>query len=80
MTQLSGGQKQRFSIAITLLSDPALVFLDEPTTGLDPQARRHMWDLFQAMHAEGRLLERYGDERAKAIGHLDFSPPPSSGR
>ncbi len=56
VTQLSGGQKQRFSIAITLVSDPALVFLDEPTTGLDPQARRHMWDLIQAMHTEGRTV------------------------
>ena len=56
VTQLSGGQKQRFSIAVTLISDPALVFLDEPTTGLDPQARRHMWDLIQAMHAEGRTV------------------------
>ena len=56
VTQLSGGQKQRFSVAITLVSDPALVFLDEPTTGLDPQARRHMWDLVQAMHAEGRTV------------------------
>ena len=54
--QLSGGQQQRFSIAVTLVSDPALVFLDEPTTGLDPQARRHMWDLIQAMHAEGRTV------------------------
>ncbi len=56
VTQLSGGQKQRFSVAITLVSDPALVFLDEPTTGLDPQARRHMWDLVQAMHAEERTV------------------------
>ena len=56
VTQLSGGQKQRFSVAVTLVSDPELVFLDEPTTGLDPQARRHMWDLIQAMHAEGRTI------------------------
>ena len=53
---LSGGQKQRFSVAVTLVSDPELVFLDEPTTGLDPQARRHMWGLIQAMHAEGRTI------------------------
>lgn len=53
---LSGGQKQRFSIAVTLVNDPSLVFLDEPTTGLDPQARRHMWDLINAMHAEGRTV------------------------
>ncbi|MCH8973854.1 MAG: ABC transporter ATP-binding protein [Chloroflexi bacterium] len=53
---LSGGQKQRFSVAVTLVSDPELLFLDEPTTGLDPQARRHMWGLVQAMHEEGRTI------------------------
>ena len=41
--ELSGGQKQRFSIATTLVNDPLVLFLDEPTTGLDPQARRHTW-------------------------------------
>ena len=43
--ELSGGQKQRFSIATTLINDPKIVFLDEPTTGLDPQARRNLWGL-----------------------------------
>lgn len=45
--ELSGGQKQRFSIATTLINDPKIIFLDEPTTGLDPQARRNLWELIR---------------------------------
>ena len=54
--ELSGGQKQRFSVASTLVNDPILLFLDEPTTGLDPQARRHMWELVQRFKSEGRTV------------------------
>jgi ABC-2 type transport system ATP-binding protein len=54
--QLSGGQRQRFTIAASLINDPQLVFLDEPTTGLDPQARRNVWDLVQQIHEEGRTI------------------------
>jgi ABC-2 type transport system ATP-binding protein len=54
--KLSGGQKQRFSIAATLVNDPEVVFLDEPTTGLDPQARRNLWELVEQVHAEGRTV------------------------
>ncbi len=54
--ELSGGQKQRFSVASTLVNDPILLFLDEPTTGLDPQARRHMWALVQRFKSEGRTV------------------------
>jgi len=53
---LSGGQKQRFSIATTLVNDPMVLFLDEPTTGLDPQARRHMWELVKGFKGEGRTI------------------------
>jgi ABC-2 type transport system ATP-binding protein len=53
---LSGGQKQRFSIASALVNDPRVLFLDEPTTGLDPQARRHMWGLVRAIRESGHTV------------------------
>lgn len=54
--QLSGGQKQRFSIATTLINQPKIVFLDEPTTGLDPQARRNLWDLILDIRKQGATI------------------------
>jgi ABC-2 type transport system ATP-binding protein len=51
--QLSGGQRQRFSIAVALVHKPKVLFLDEPTTGLDPQARRNLWELVQQIRAGG---------------------------
>ncbi len=63
--QLSGGQKQRFSIATTLINDPSIIFLDEPTTGLDPQARRNLWDLIQEIRSKGAtviITTHYMDE------------------
>ncbi len=62
---LSGGQKQRFSIATTLINDPKIIFLDEPTTGLDPQARRSLWDLIKGIRDKGTtviLTTHYMDE------------------
>lgn len=54
--ELSGGQRQRFSIATTLVNQPVVVFLDEPTTGLDPQARRNLWDLVKQIQAKGTTV------------------------
>ena len=63
--KLSGGQRQRFSIAAALINKPRVLFLDEPTTGLDPQARRNLWDLITAIKAKGItvvLTTHYMDE------------------
>ena len=54
--KLSGGQRQRLLLAIALVNDPDLLFLDEPTTGLDPQARRNFWDLVQSIKARGKTI------------------------
>jgi ABC-2 type transport system ATP-binding protein len=53
---LSGGQKQRLSIAVALVNDPKVLFLDEPTTGLDPQARRNLWDLIRDIQQRGKTI------------------------
>jgi ABC-2 type transport system ATP-binding protein len=63
--ELSGGQKQRFSIATTLINKPKIIFLDEPTTGLDPQARRNLWDLIKNIRDKGTtviITTHYMDE------------------
>lgn len=65
VAQLSGGQKQRFSIAAALVNDPVVLFLDEPTTGLDPQSRRHLWGVIKRIRSEGKtivLTTHYMDE------------------
>ena len=62
---LSGGQKQRFSIATTLINNPRIIFLDEPTTGLDPQARRNLWELIKQIRTNGTtviITTHYMDE------------------
>lgn len=56
VNKLSGGQQQRFTIAATLVNDPEVVFLDEPTTGLDPQARRSLWEFVQEINNAGRTV------------------------
>lgn len=54
--KISGGQRQRLLLAIALVNDPLLIFLDEPTTGLDPQARRYLWDIVQRVKAENKTI------------------------
>ncbi len=63
--EMSGGQKQRFSIATTLINKPKIIFLDEPTTGLDPQARRNLWELIRSIRDQGTtviITTHYMDE------------------
>ena len=65
VSKLSGGQKQRLAVACAIVGDPQLLFLDEPTTGLDPASRRQLWDVIRAIRASGRtvmLTTHYMDE------------------
>lgn len=72
---LSGGQKQRFSIATTLINNPRIIFLDEPTTGLDPQARRNLWELIRQIRAAGTtvvITTHYMDEAEELCDRVAF--------
>lgn len=72
---LSGGQKQRFSIATTLINSPKIIFLDEPTTGLDPQARRNLWDLIIDIRNNGTtvvITTHYMDEAEQLCDRVAF--------
>ncbi len=75
---LSGGQKQRFAVATTIINKPKIVFLDEPTTGLDPQARRNLWELIKSIRDSGStvmLTTHYMDEAEKLcdrVGIIDL--------
>ena len=71
--KISGGQKQRLLLALALVNDPELVFLDEPTTGLDPQARRNVWDVVRTIKAQGKtvvLTTHYMEEAEKLCDEI----------
>lgn len=71
--KLSGGQKQRLLLALALMNDPDLLFLDEPTTGLDPQARRNFWELVRSIRRRGKtilLTTHYMDEAEQLCDHI----------
>src|SRR5579859_2013174 len=73
--ELSGGQKQRFSIATTLINQPRIIFLDEPTTGLDPQARRNLWDLIREIRNKGTtvvITTHYMEEAEELCDRVAF--------
>jgi ABC-2 type transport system ATP-binding protein len=72
---LSGGQKQRFSIATSLINNPRIIFLDEPTTGLDPQARRNLWELIRTIRNTGTTIvitTHYMDEAEELCDRVAF--------
>jgi ABC-2 type transport system ATP-binding protein len=72
---LSGGQKQRFSIATSIINNPRIIFLDEPTTGLDPQARRNLWELIRTIRNTGTTIvitTHYMDEAEELCDRVAF--------
>lgn len=71
--KLSGGQRQRVLLALALINNPQIIFLDEPTTGLDPQSRRNFWQLIESIKAQGKtvvLTTHYMDEAESLCDHL----------
>jgi ABC-2 type transport system ATP-binding protein len=85
VVKLSGGQKQRLAVACALVGDPGLLFLDEPTTGLDPQSRRQLWDVIRGFRQQGRtvmLTTHYMDEAERLcdrVAVIDYGKVISQG-
>src|SRR5262249_59115975 len=78
VVKLSGGQRQRLSLACALVNDPELLFLDEPTTGLDPQSRRQVWDLVDDFRRDGGtvlLTTHYMDEAERLCDRVAIMDP-----
>jgi ABC-2 type transport system ATP-binding protein len=71
VSSLSGGQKQRLALALAVVNDPKLLFLDEPTTGLDPQARRNLWEIIRGLRDQGKtvVLTTHSMEEAEELCH-----------
>jgi len=69
--KLSGGQRQRLALTLAVVNDPSLIFLDEPTTGLDPQARRNMWDIIRSLRKRGKttVMTTHSMEEAEELCH-----------
>lgn len=78
--KISGGQRQRLLLGLALLNDPSLIFLDEPTTGLDPQARKHVWNIIAGINSQGKTIVLTTHYMEEAQGLCDIIAIMDNGR